>query len=65
VRGNQPDIDKLFAEVATQKALFLVTDLDDFAKQKELRAKLEDYPVIVQGDDYLIYDLQHPLETQP
>jgi hypothetical protein len=64
VRGNQRDIEKLFDEVATQKAFFLVTDLDDFAKQTELQALLENYPVLVQGDGYLIYDLQHPLEAQ-
>jgi hypothetical protein len=42
-----------------------VTDLEDFAKQKELRALLAGYPLIIQGDGYLIYDLQHPLEAQP
>ena len=65
VRGNQPDIDKLFAEVAAQKELFLVTDLEDFARQKDLQENLAGYPVIVQGNGYLIYDLQHPLEAQP
>lgn len=65
VRGNQRDIEKLFAEMATQKSLFLVTDLDDFAKQTELQAQLAGYPVIVQGDGYLIYDLQGTLESQP
>jgi hypothetical protein len=64
-RGNQRDIDKLFAETAAKKSLFLVTDLDDFARQKELRALLVGYPLIIQGDGYLIYDLQNPLETQP
>ena len=48
-----------------KKSLFLVTDLEDFAKQKELQALLAGYPVLVQGDGYLIYDLQHTLETQP
>jgi hypothetical protein len=64
-RGNQRDIDKLFAETAAKKSLFLVTDLDDFAKQKELRALLAGHPLIIQGDGYLIYDLQHTLEAQP
>jgi len=64
-RGNQRDIEKLFTETAAKKPLFLVTDLEDFAKQKELRALLADYPVLVQGDGYLIYDLQHTMETQP
>ena len=64
-RGNPRDIDKLFAETTAQKSLFLVTDLEDFAKQTDLQAKLANYPVIAKGDSYLIYDLQHPLEAQP
>jgi hypothetical protein len=64
-RGNQRDIDRLFAETAAKKSLFLVTDLEDFAKQKELQALLAGYPVFVQGDGYLIYDLQNMLETPP
>jgi hypothetical protein len=64
-RGNQRDIGRLFAETAAKKSLFLVTDLEDFAKQKELQALLAGYPVLVQGDGYLIYDLQHMLETPP
>jgi hypothetical protein len=65
VRGNSPDIDRLFDEVAASKTLFLITDMDDFKKQPELRAQLDGYPLVAQGDGYLIYDLQHPLETAP
>lgn len=65
VRGNQRDIAKLFAEITSQKEFFLVTDLEDFAKQPELQAKLAIYPVLVRGDGYLIYDLQQSLEAQP
>ena len=65
VRGNQRDIDGMFSEVAAQKAYFLVTDLEDFAKQTELQAQLAGYPVLVRGNGYLIYDLGHPLEGQP
>jgi hypothetical protein len=65
VRGNQRDIEKLFAEVTAQKAFFLVTDLEDFAKQPELQAELSLYPVLEHGNGYLIYDLEHSLETQP
>jgi len=65
VRGNQRDIEKLFKEITDQKAFFLVTDLEDFAKQPDLQAELTIYPVLVRGDGYLIYDLQHPLEAQP
>lgn len=65
VRGNHRDIDNLFAEVVTQKSLFLVTDLDDFAKQKELQTLLASYRVLIRSDGYLVYDLKHPLESQP
>jgi len=65
VRGNQRDIEKLFAEATASKTLFLVTDLDDFAKQEELRGLLAGYPLLAQGNGYLIYDLQGTLESQP
>jgi hypothetical protein len=65
VRGNQQDVEKLFAEMKVQNAFFLVTDLSDFAKQPRLQAQLAPYPILVQADGYLIYDLQHPLEAQP
>lgn len=65
LRGNQRDIDNLFAEMAAKKALFLVTDLEDFARQTDLQALLAGYPVLAQGNGYLIYDLQRPLEAQP
>jgi 4-amino-4-deoxy-L-arabinose transferase-like glycosyltransferase len=62
VRGNQRDIEKLFAEMTAQKSLFLVTDLEDFAKQPKLQALLAAYPVLVQGQGYILYNLQQPLE---
>lgn len=65
LRGNQRDIDNMFAEMAAKKALFLVTDLEDFARQTDLQALLAGYPVLAQGNGYLIYDLQRPLEAQP
>jgi len=65
VRGNQRDVEKMLAELAAQKSYFLVTDLEDFAKQTDLQAQLAGYPLLEQGGGYLIYDLQHPLEAQP
>ncbi len=65
VRGNQRDIEKLFTKTAANKTLFLVTDLEDFSKQKDLQTLLAGYLVLVHGDGYLIYDLAHPLELQP
>ena len=64
VRGNPKDIDQLFDEVAASKTYFLITDMDDFEKQPQLRARLAEYPVTAQGTGYLIYDLGHPLEAK-
>jgi hypothetical protein len=63
-RGNPKDIEQLFDEVAASKTHFLVTDMDDFEKQPELRARLGEYPVMVQGQGYLIYHLQSPPEAK-
>jgi hypothetical protein len=65
VRGNQRDIEKLFAELAAQNDFFLVTDLEDFAKQPALQAQLAAYPVLAQGGGYLIYDLTRATEVFP
>ncbi|MDK1029830.1 MAG: glycosyltransferase family 39 protein [Anaerolineae bacterium] len=65
LRGNPRNIEKLFAKVVAQNSIFLITDLDDFANQTDLQGQLASYPVIVQGDGYLIYDLQDPLEVGP
>jgi 4-amino-4-deoxy-L-arabinose transferase-like glycosyltransferase len=64
VRGRQRDIAALFAELAKQNDFFLVTDLEDFAKQPELQAQLAAYPVLAQ-DGYLIYDLTRTREGVP
>ena len=64
VRGNRRDIQALFADMTAKKSHFLVTDLEDFAKQPELQAALASYQVLAQGDGYLIYDLRSPREAQ-
>lgn len=64
-RGNQPDTDELFSELATKKDLFLITDLDDLKRQSNLQRLLAGYHKLVQEDGYLIYDLRQPLEFQP
>jgi hypothetical protein len=65
VRGNQRNIDKLFVEMTQNKDYFLVTDLADFAKQPALQANLAGYPLLVQDDGYLIYDLRRPAGVVP
>jgi len=63
-RENPKDIDQLFDQAAASKAYFLITDMDDFEKQPQLRARLTGYPVVAQDTGYLIYDLGHPLEAK-
>jgi hypothetical protein len=42
---------------------FLVTDFDEFDRQSELKERLfSSYPVYLEGDGYLIFDLRHPLQ---
>lgn len=65
VRGGGRNFEAFFERVAGKKAFFLVTDLEDFTRQPELQALLANYPVYVQGDGYIIYDLLHPMQRQP
>ena len=60
-RGNPRDVDQLFDEMAAKKSVFLITDLEDLDKQPQLQARLSGFPQLIQGEGYLIYDLEHPL----
>jgi hypothetical protein len=66
VRGGILDIDKLFKERVSKKALFLIADLDDFERQTYLKHRLYSaYPIYAEGDGFLVFDLANPLENQP
>jgi hypothetical protein len=42
---------------------FLVTDFEEFNKQKELKERLStSYPVYMEGNGYVIFDLKKPLQ---
>jgi hypothetical protein len=60
-----PDItnfDKTFARQAGDKSYFLITDFDEFDRQPALKTRLyENYPILLQGRGYLVFDLLHPL----
>jgi hypothetical protein len=62
-----PDIqnlDKTFTRLAGYKSYFLITDFDEFDRQPELKKRLyENYPILVQGRGYLVFDLLHPLKS--
>ncbi len=55
-----------FAALVAGKSYFLVTLFGELNKQPELKDILEkNYPIYAQTDEYIIYDLQHPLDAQP
>ncbi|RPJ28449.1 MAG: hypothetical protein EHM33_04510 [Chloroflexi bacterium] len=60
IRGGVFSFDDLFNKYSSRD-YFLVTDLDEFDRQAQLKERLFDsYPVYLEGDGYLIFDLQHP-----
>lgn len=58
LRGAQRDFEKQFANIASKKDLFVVTDFNDLNRQPFLKQKLAQYPIFAEGDGYVIYDLR-------
>jgi hypothetical protein len=54
------DFEQDFARQTYQKAYFLVTDFEELARQPELAKKLENYAIVAQTYQYIIYDLKAP-----
>jgi hypothetical protein len=55
-----------FLERTAGKAYFVVTELDEFTNQPYLKTILYDhYPIVVQGDRYVVFDLRHPTAPIP
>ncbi len=62
--GQEFDRAKLFKEQVEGKDYFLVTAFDEFDAQAEFKQMMNDnFPVLDKTDDYIIYDLKHPLPT--
>jgi hypothetical protein len=57
LRGSQNKFEGAFADLASKKDLFLVTDFDELKRQPLLKEKLSGIPVFAEGDGYVIYDL--------
>jgi 4-amino-4-deoxy-L-arabinose transferase-like glycosyltransferase len=54
-----PDFSTTFAQIVTDKDLFVITSQGELDKQPQLRTYLADhYPVFAKGDGYLIYTLK-------
>jgi hypothetical protein len=63
--GRAKSFDEIFAERIQGKQYFLVTNFNQFNRQADLKDKLfSTYPTLEQSPEYIIFDLQHPLEGQ-
>jgi len=63
--GQNIDLAKKFAEDTAGKHYFLVTMFSEFDNQPEIKDLLySHYLVVAKTDEYIIFDLQHPL-SQP
>ncbi|HET9912628.1 MAG TPA: glycosyltransferase family 39 protein, partial [Anaerolineales bacterium] len=63
IRAGVFSFDDLFERYSGKMRYFLVTDFDEFDKQPELKERLfSSYPVYLEGDGYLIFDLKNPLQ---
>jgi hypothetical protein len=49
---------KIFQDYSSRKDLFLVTDFEELRRQPELKTMLDKYPILMQGDGFVIYDLR-------
>ena len=64
--GQDVDILSNFQHDTAKKKYFLVTLFSEFDAQPQIKDLLEkNYPVYVQTNEYIIYDLAHPLHPQP
>ena len=56
---------RLFSQRAGGHDYFLITDLAEFARQQALRHYLSThYPIVMEGEGFILFDLRHPLKEQ-
>lgn len=58
IKNGGRDYSEQFAELTGGKEYFLVTAFGQLDKQPGLKTILDTYPVIAQGDGYILYDLR-------
>jgi 4-amino-4-deoxy-L-arabinose transferase-like glycosyltransferase len=64
--GQDVDLLKNFQEDTAGKKYFVVTMFGELDKQPQVKDLLyKNYPVYAQTDEYVIFDLEHPLQAQP
>jgi hypothetical protein len=62
--GQTYEFDQLFADKVAAKDYFVITLFGELDHQPALKKTLETrYPVFEKSDDYIIYDLRHPLPS--
>ncbi len=66
IRGDEPmNTQGYFDEVTAGKDYFLVASLVDFEAQPELKEILRtQFPLLVDGNGFMVFDLQHPIEVE-
>ncbi len=62
LRGGGATFEKTFARLTENKDLFLITDLAELVRQPDLQARLLQFPVFAEDDEYIIYDLRQPVQ---
>ncbi len=66
LRGKDSTFTELFQKHAGEHDYFLVTAFGQYNRQPELREMLEtNFALIVEGDGYLVYDLNRPADPAP
>ncbi len=62
LRGKDTDFAVQFGRFTEGRAYFVVTAMGQWNRQPALKQYLtENYPLIAEGDGYLVFDLRHPL----
>ena len=65
LRGSIKEFEEFFAKRTQGKSYFLITAFNQFDDQPDLQNYLaEHFPVVAEGNGYLIYDLETPLPVQ-
>ena len=60
VREGNDSFEERFMEYSSKKEFFLVTDFDELERQPQLKQRLRTFPVYLEGDGFLIFDLRKP-----
>jgi hypothetical protein len=63
LRGSEKEFEDYFVGRTENKSYFLITSFNQFNDQPTLKEFLYDnYPILAEGDGYLIFDLGQPLK---